>query len=109
MLVEIKTPILPDPFFKEMLNVTDSDTNRPLRWYICVMITVSSVNYPDIIPQVYAVRTPRQPRAHKREPGKSISSPPKELRKSLYNVPPRSQPDISYQLATFSLLACLPA
>ncbi|KAI9150715.1 Peroxisomal protein 2 [Paramyrothecium foliicola] len=45
------TPILPEAFLQSVLDLCD--TNDRLRWYMCVMITLSSVNYPDVIPQVY--------------------------------------------------------
>lgn len=46
-----ETPSLPDAFFQPVLEL--EATNDRLRWYMCVMITLSSVNYPDVIPQVY--------------------------------------------------------
>jgi hypothetical protein len=47
-----ETPTLPDTFFHALQDA--KDLNERLRWYMCVMITLSSVNYPDVIPQVYA-------------------------------------------------------
>lgn len=47
-----ETPILPTSFLQKVLDL--NDTQERLRWYMCVMITLSSVNYPDVIPQVYA-------------------------------------------------------
>ncbi|KAL5340962.1 hypothetical protein BJX70DRAFT_396343 [Aspergillus crustosus] len=45
-----ETPSLPPSFF-------DSASSLPpparLRWYICVVVNLSSLNYPDVIPQVY--------------------------------------------------------
>lgn len=47
-----ETPILPESFFQPVLDL--GDANDRLRWYMCVLINLSSVNYPDVIPQVYA-------------------------------------------------------
>ena len=47
-----ETPTLPDSFLRQVLDL--DNTNDRLRWYMCVIVTLSSVNYPDIIPQVYA-------------------------------------------------------
>lgn len=47
-----ETPVLPPSFLQKVVDL--SDTQERLRWYMCVMITLSSVNYPDVIPQVYA-------------------------------------------------------
>lgn len=30
------------------------DPSKRTRWYMCVIITLSSLNYPDVIPQVYS-------------------------------------------------------
>lgn len=46
------TPVLPGSFLDSALAI--QDTNERLRWYMCVIITLSSLNYPDVIPQVYA-------------------------------------------------------
>jgi hypothetical protein len=46
------TPTLPGSLFQPVIDM--QDTNDRLRWYMCVMITLSSVNYPDVIPQVYS-------------------------------------------------------
>lgn len=44
-------PTLPASFFDPSLCIKDLNTR--IRWYICVAITLSALNYPDIIPQVY--------------------------------------------------------
>ncbi|KAF2028222.1 hypothetical protein EK21DRAFT_114133 [Setomelanomma holmii] len=46
-----ETPILPDAFFQSVSAL--NDTNDRLRWYMSVHITLSSANYPDVIPGVY--------------------------------------------------------
>jgi hypothetical protein len=49
--MSVDTPVLPDTFLKQVaLLVTIEDK---VRWYMCVCITLSSLNYPDVIPQVY--------------------------------------------------------
>lgn len=47
-----ETPILPASFFEPSLGIKDLDTR--IRWYMCVTITLSALNYPDVIPQVYS-------------------------------------------------------
>ncbi|KAL4876151.1 hypothetical protein BJY04DRAFT_231974 [Aspergillus karnatakaensis] len=44
------TPTLPDIFFEASSSLPPPTR---LRWYICVIVNLSSLNYPDIIPQVY--------------------------------------------------------
>lgn len=44
------TPILPTSFLEAAKSV---DASSRLRWYMCVVVMLSSVNYPDVIPQVY--------------------------------------------------------
>lgn len=46
-----ETPTLPEFFFGPSLGIKDLNTR--IRWYMCVTITLSALNYPDIIPQVY--------------------------------------------------------
>lgn len=46
-----ETPILPAAFFSPAASLPPPTR---LRWYICVVVTLSSLNYPDVIPQVYA-------------------------------------------------------
>lgn len=48
---ESETPLLPTAFLNNALKI-ESVGNR-LRWYICMVVNLSSLNYPDIIPQVY--------------------------------------------------------
>lgn len=50
--MSIETPTLPSSFL-DAVNPLPSATIRT-RWYMCVIITLSSLNYPDVIPQVYA-------------------------------------------------------
>ncbi|KAJ5772469.1 hypothetical protein N7520_002998 [Penicillium odoratum] len=47
-----ETPILPSSFLDASLFLPS--TAIRLRWYMCVIVTLSSLNYPDVIPQVYA-------------------------------------------------------
>ncbi|KAJ8110815.1 hypothetical protein OPT61_g6434 [Boeremia exigua] len=51
MALSSETPVLPDSFFQSVQDI--NDTNDRLRWYMCVLVFLSSVNYPDVIPQVY--------------------------------------------------------
>ncbi|KAL4866028.1 hypothetical protein BDV12DRAFT_210754 [Aspergillus spectabilis] len=44
------TPIIPAAFFEQAASLPPSTR---LRWYMCVVVTLSSLNYPDVIPQVY--------------------------------------------------------
>jgi len=46
------TPVLPDSFFAPVLAIGDRDLK--IRWYMCVIINLSSLNYADVIPQVYS-------------------------------------------------------
>ncbi|OJJ07666.1 hypothetical protein ASPVEDRAFT_88904 [Aspergillus versicolor CBS 583.65] len=46
-----ETPILPASFFSPSVSLPPP---TQLRWYMCVVVTLSSLNYPDVIPQVYA-------------------------------------------------------
>lgn len=45
------TPTLPDSFFEPVLALSSNPDRR--RWYMCVLVALSSLNYPDVIPQVY--------------------------------------------------------
>jgi hypothetical protein len=49
MLAE--TPTLPESFLASALRFENTDDC--VRWYMCTIITLSSLNYPDVIPQVY--------------------------------------------------------
>ena len=49
--MSVDTPTLPDVFLKQVTQL--ETTEHKLRWYMCVFITLSSLNYPDVIPQVY--------------------------------------------------------
>ncbi|KAL3488329.1 hypothetical protein BJX62DRAFT_227384 [Aspergillus germanicus] len=44
------TPSIPASFFEPVLSLPHSEQ---LRWYSCVIVSLSSLNYPDVIPQVY--------------------------------------------------------
>lgn len=46
-----ETPTLPDSFFQTLPST--EDVNIRLRWYMCVLINLSSMGYPDVIPQIY--------------------------------------------------------
>lgn len=45
------TPSLPEAFLDRVLGFDTFDVR--IRWYSCVIVTLSSLNYPDVIPQVY--------------------------------------------------------
>lgn len=51
MLTMPETPILTAAFFSPTASLPPPTR---LRWYMCVVVTLSSFNYPDVIPQVYA-------------------------------------------------------
>ncbi|SPO06782.1 uncharacterized protein DNG_09476 [Cephalotrichum gorgonifer] len=46
-----ETPSLPDVLLQSSLSLRN--TTERIRWYMCVIVTLSSLNYPDVIPQVY--------------------------------------------------------
>lgn len=46
-----ETPTLPDSFFESVLAIQDPSLRT--RWYMCAIITLSALNYPDVIPQVF--------------------------------------------------------
>jgi hypothetical protein len=46
-----ETPSLPSSLFE--LSLSLNNTAERIRWYMCVIVTLSSLNYPDVIPQVY--------------------------------------------------------
>ncbi|KAL2833753.1 hypothetical protein BDW59DRAFT_179458 [Aspergillus cavernicola] len=46
-----ETPTLPSSFWEPVLALPS--TAPKLRWYMCVLVSLSSLNYPDVIPQVY--------------------------------------------------------
>lgn len=46
-----ETPVLPSAFLDNALRIDDS--GRRVRWYMCTIVSLSSLNYPDVIPQVY--------------------------------------------------------
>jgi hypothetical protein len=46
-----ETPVLP-PTFLEAASTLNGITER-VRWYMCAIVTSSSLNYPDVIPQIY--------------------------------------------------------
>lgn len=52
--VELKmapsTPQLPSSLLDQSLSL---DAPGRIRWYMCVIVTLSSLGYPDVIPQVY--------------------------------------------------------
>lgn len=47
-----ETPTLPTSFLEPVLSLPS--TSVRLRWYTCVLVALSSLNYPDVIPQVYS-------------------------------------------------------
>lgn len=46
-----ETPSLPEQFLNQVLEL--EDVNHRVRWYMCATVTLSSMGYPDVIPQVY--------------------------------------------------------
>lgn len=46
-----ETPVLPTTFLDNALKI--EDVSDRLRWYMCTIVSLSSLNYPDVIPQVY--------------------------------------------------------
>lgn len=46
-----ETPELPSSFFDTLPRV--EDIKIKLRWYMCVFVNLSSMGYPDVIPQIY--------------------------------------------------------
>lgn len=50
-LLTIKMPILPPSFFQEVEEL--KTTQEKFRWYTVLIVTLSSMNYPDEIPSVY--------------------------------------------------------
>lgn len=46
-----ETPRLPSSLLQSSLGL--GDTAKRIRWYMCVTVALSSLNYPDVIPQVY--------------------------------------------------------
>ncbi|KAF2653677.1 hypothetical protein K491DRAFT_717855 [Lophiostoma macrostomum CBS 122681] len=49
--MSVPTPTISDSFFAPPLD--QSDVELRARWYMCTIISLSSLNYPDVIPQVY--------------------------------------------------------
>ena len=49
---QASTPTLPDSILHDIL--ADNDAAKRIRRYMCVFIVLSTTNYPDVIPQVYA-------------------------------------------------------
>lgn len=47
----VETPTLPASFWEPVISLSSSSDR--LRWYMCVVVALSSLNFPDIIPQVY--------------------------------------------------------
>ena len=47
----IETPSLPREFLDQVLQLDDA--GHRLRWYMCAVVNLSSMGYPDVIPQVY--------------------------------------------------------
>lgn len=45
------TPRLSSSLLQSSLSI--DDTAKRIRWYMCVVVNLSSLNYPDVIPQVY--------------------------------------------------------
>ena len=48
----VETPRIPDSFFAPVLAI--NDRNLKIRWYMCVIVNLSSLNYADVIPQVFS-------------------------------------------------------
>jgi hypothetical protein len=46
-----ETPRLPTDFLDSVLGI--EDVSNRLRWYMCTIVSLSSLNYSDVIPQVY--------------------------------------------------------
>jgi hypothetical protein len=46
----VPTPVLPTSLLDSALKI--ADPAHRTRWYMCVIISLSSLNYPDVIPQV---------------------------------------------------------
>lgn len=46
-----ETPELPQNILDKVFRL--DDVNHRLRWYLCVVVNLSSMGYPDVIPQVY--------------------------------------------------------
>ena len=47
----IETPSLPQEFLDQALQL--EDVSHRVRWYMCAVVNLSSMGYPDVIPQVY--------------------------------------------------------
>ena len=47
----IETPSLPQGFLNRVLQLDDA--GHRVRWYMCAVVNLSSMGYPDVIPQVY--------------------------------------------------------
>jgi hypothetical protein len=45
-------PNIPPEFFKKVESVQDVD--EKIRWYYCIFVNLAALNYPDLIPAVYA-------------------------------------------------------
>jgi hypothetical protein len=50
LIMAPSTPVLPSHILDESLKL---EYIKRLRWYMCVIVTLSSLGYPDVIPQVY--------------------------------------------------------
>ncbi|GAB7335033.1 hypothetical protein MBLNU13_g06892t1 [Cladosporium sp. NU13] len=48
---KIETPSLPHEFLNQVLQL--EDVSHRVRWYMCAVVNLSSMGYPDVIPQVY--------------------------------------------------------
>ena len=46
-----ETPSLPEDYLNQVLQL--EDVGHRVRWYMCTVVTLSSMGYPDVIPQVY--------------------------------------------------------
>jgi hypothetical protein len=49
--MSVETPTLPASFWEPVFSLSSSSDR--LRWYMCVVVALSSLNFPDVIPQVY--------------------------------------------------------
>lgn len=45
------TPLLGDDFFEKVGHIPT--TSDKVRWYMCVIVNLSAMNYPDLIPVVW--------------------------------------------------------
>jgi hypothetical protein len=51
MMSAAETPSMPREFLDQVLQL--EDVGHRVRWYMCALVTLSSMGYPDVIPQIY--------------------------------------------------------